>query len=88
MRGGAEYFLQPSQPAKRRYEALRFDFVEEASAAAIRERFGYVPATMHHLAAEPRDGRAEFFRSSKPQGDSRSEDRGQRGADDGRERST
>lgn len=62
----AEYFLQPSQPAQRRYEALRSYFVEAASAAEIGERFGYSPSTVHQLAAELRVGRAEFFLSSKP----------------------
>ncbi len=66
MRAGAEYFLQPSVPPQRRYEALRSYFVEGASAAEVSEQFGYSPATVHQLAAELRAGRTEFFRSSKP----------------------
>jgi transposase len=66
MREGAKYFLSPSVPAQRRYEALRSYFVEGASAASVSERFGYSPATVHQLAAELRAGRTEFFRSSKP----------------------
>jgi hypothetical protein len=66
MRAGAEYFLQPAEPAHRRYEALRSYFVEEASAAEVGERFGYSAPTVHQLAAELRAGRTEFFRSSKP----------------------
>lgn len=66
MRAGAEYFLQPGEPAQRRYEALRSYFVAGASAAEVGERFGYSPATVHQLAAELRAGRTEFFRSSKP----------------------
>ena len=66
MREGAEYFLSPSVPPQRRYEALRSYFVEGASAAEVSERFGYSPATVHQLAAELRAGRTEFFRSSKP----------------------
>jgi len=66
MRAGVEYFLQPAEPAQRRYEALRCYFVEQASAAEVGERFGYSPATVHQLAAELRSGRTEFFRSAKP----------------------
>ncbi|MGH9224981.1 MAG: hypothetical protein ACRD2W_14670 [Acidimicrobiales bacterium] len=66
MRAGAEYFVEPGEPAQRRYEALRHYFVEEASAEAVGTRFGYSPATVHQLAAELRAGRSSFFRSSKP----------------------
>lgn len=66
MRAGAEYFVEPAEPAQRRYEALRHYFVEEASAEAVGARFGYSPATVHQLAAELRAGRSSFFRSSKP----------------------
>ena len=66
MRAGAEYFLEPSLPAQRRYEALRAYFVEGAPAAEVAGRFGYSTATVHQLAAELRAGRTEFFRSSKP----------------------
>jgi transposase len=66
MRAGSEYFLQPGEPAQRRYEALRSYFVDEASAAEVAQRFGYSAPTVHQLAAELRAGRSEFFRSSKP----------------------
>ena len=66
MREGAEYFLSPSEPPQRRYEAMRSYFVEEASAARVADRFGYSPATVHQLAAELRAGRSRFFVSSKP----------------------
>jgi len=66
MRAGAEYFVEPGEPAQRRYEALRHYFVEEASAETVGARFGYSPATVHQLAAELRAGRSSFFRSSKP----------------------
>jgi hypothetical protein len=66
MRAGAEYFVEPSEPAQRRYEALRCYFVDDASAEAVGARFGYSPATVHQLAAELRAGRTSFFRSSKP----------------------
>ena|SRR6266508_1908462 len=66
MRAGADYFLEPAEAAQRRYEALRYYFVDEASASAVGARFGYSPATVHQLAAELRAGRTSFFRSSKP----------------------
>ena len=66
MRAGAEYFVEPSVPAQRRYEALRAYFVDEVPAAEVAERFGYSISTLHQLAAELRAGRSEFFRSSKP----------------------
>jgi hypothetical protein len=66
MRAGAEYFLEPTEPAQRRYEALRAYVVEEAPAAEVGERFGYTPATVHQMAAELRAGKVSFFASSKP----------------------
>lgn len=66
MRAGSEFFLEPAEPAQRRYEALRAYVVDEASAADVGERFGYTPATVHQMAAELRAGKASFFASSKP----------------------
>jgi len=66
MRSGATFFLEPSEPAQRRYEALRAYFVEGIAAAEVGERFGYSPATVRQMAAELRAGRASFFVSSKP----------------------
>lgn len=66
MRSGAHYFLEPSEPAQRRYEALRAYFVEGAGAAEVGARFGYSPAVVHQMASELRAGRAAFFRSSRP----------------------
>ena len=54
MRAGAEYFLEPGEPAQRRYEALRSYFVDEASAQDVGERFGYSSATVFQLATELR----------------------------------
>jgi len=66
MRAGAEYFSQPSEPAQRRYEALRAYFVEGLSASAVGARFGYSPANVHQMASDLRAGRAAFFRDSRP----------------------
>lgn len=66
MRIGAEYFVAPSGPAHRRYEALRAYFVEEVTASEVAARFGYSQANVHQMASELRGGRAVFFTSSKP----------------------
>ena len=66
MRAGSEYFLEPSDPAQRRYEAMRAYFVDGLAAAAVAERFGYSPASVHQMASELRAGSARYFRSSKP----------------------
>ncbi len=66
MRAGAEYFTSPSEPAQRRYEALRAYLVDGEAAEEAGARFGYSQSTMYQMAADLRAGRAEFFRSSKP----------------------
>ena len=66
MRSGGDYFTQPTEPAQRRYEALRAYYVEELSAAEVGARFGYSAAVVHQMASELRSGKAEFFASSKP----------------------
>ena len=66
MRPGAEYFTEPSEPAQRRYEALRAYFVEGLAASEVAARFGYSPAIVHQMASELRAGRAEFFVATKP----------------------
>jgi transposase len=66
MRSGAEYFVAPSDPSQRRYEALRAYFVEGRAAHEVAEQFGYSTASVHQMASELRGGRATFFRESKP----------------------
>ena len=66
MRSGAEYFLEPDEPAQRQYEALRAYFVDSAPAAQVGRDFGYSAATVHQMAHDLRAGRTELFRSSKP----------------------
>src|SRR5450755_3309549 len=66
MRVGAAYFLEPSEPAQRRYEAMRAYFVDGLAAGEVAERFGYSPASVHQMASELRAGSAQYFRSSKP----------------------
>jgi hypothetical protein len=66
MRSGGEYFTNPSEPAQRRYEALRAYIVDELSAAKVGARLGYSPQVVHQMASELRSGKAQFFSSSKP----------------------
>jgi transposase len=66
VRPGAEYFLEPTGAAQRRYEALRAYLVEEASAAEVADRFGYSTASVHQMATLLRTGRMRLFAESKP----------------------
>ena len=66
MRPGAEFFLQPSGSAQRRYEALRAYFVQEMPAAEVSDRFGYSTASVHQMATLLRSGRLALFAESKP----------------------
>ena len=67
MRAGAEYFLEPSEPAQRRYEAMRAYFVDGLAAGEVGERFGYSPANVHQMASELRAGQARVLPlDSKP----------------------
>jgi transposase len=65
-RPGAERFTAPAAPNQRRYEALRAYFIEEQSAEAVAERFGYTRATVETLVRDWRAGRLELFASSRP----------------------
>jgi hypothetical protein len=66
MRGGAEFFTEPTHPAQRRYEAMRAYLVDELSAVEVADRFGYSTASVHQMATLLRGGRMEFFVSGKP----------------------
>src|SRR5437667_1672770 len=66
MRSGGEYFTHPSEPAQRRYEALRAYFLDELSAAEVAAHFGYSPRVVHQMASELRAGKAKFFTTSRP----------------------
>jgi transposase len=66
MREGAAYFLEPAEPAQRRYEAMRAYFVDGLLAGEVAARFHYSPASVHQMASELRAGSAHYFRSSKP----------------------
>ena len=66
MRSGAEFFLQPSGSAQRRYEALRAYFVQEMPAAQVADQFGYSTASVHQMATLLRHGRLSLFAEPKP----------------------
>ena len=66
MRVGGERFLDPAEPAQRRYEALRAYVVEQQPAASVAARFGYSAATVRQMAVDWRAGRLQLFVSSKP----------------------
>ena len=66
MRSGAEFFLQPSGSAQRRYEALRAYFVHELSAAQVADQFGYSTASVHQMATLLRSGKLSLFAEPKP----------------------
>lgn len=65
-RAGAKFFLSPSTPAQRQYEALRAYLVEGKTADVAAQGFGYTPATLYSLCRELRAGRLQFFARTKP----------------------
>src|SRR4051794_7183925 len=64
-RSGAEFFLNPSTPTQRRYEALRAYLVDGLTAREAGRRFGYSAATIYQLASDFRAGHNKFFTQSK-----------------------
>ena len=64
-RPGASFFLEPSSPVHRRYEALRAYLVDGLSADDVGDQFGYSGLTLYTLAKELRAGRLSFFHEPK-----------------------
>ena len=59
----ARFFLEPSSPTHRQYEALRAFFVEGLPSAEAARRFGYTEGSFRVLCSHFRkDPRREFFR--------------------------
>jgi hypothetical protein len=59
----ADFFLKPSHPLQRRYEALRAHLVERLPAEEVARRFGYTPHSVEVLASRLRnDQLPPFFR--------------------------
>src|SRR5947199_1819800 len=61
-----QFFLDPTEVAHRRYEALRAYFVEGAPAAAVADRFGYTESTVATLVRDFRAGDRAFFLDRRP----------------------
>jgi hypothetical protein len=61
------FFLEPSSPKHRQYEALRAYFVENIPSAEVARAFGYTPGSFqvlcHHFRRQPEP---EFFVASRP----------------------
>jgi hypothetical protein len=61
------FFLEPSSPKQRQYEALRAYFVEHHPSAEVARAFGYSPGSFqvlcHHFLRDPHP---EFFVASRP----------------------
>lgn len=61
------YFLSPSSPRHRQYEALRAYFVEERPSAEVARSFGYTPGSFHVMCHHfRRESRPDFFVSARP----------------------
>lgn len=59
------FFLEPSSPAQRQYEALRAYFLEKASTEEVSRRFSYTPGSFRVLCHHFRREKPEFFREFK-----------------------
>ena len=58
----ARFFLEPSSPIHRQYEALRAYFVDRLPSAEAARRFGYTPGSFRVLCHEFRQNpRRQFF---------------------------
>jgi hypothetical protein len=65
-RCGGEFFLQPTSPTQRRYEALRAYLADGVPAATAAQRFGYTLAGFSSLVRDFRAGRLELFPTTRP----------------------
>lgn len=61
----ARFFLEPSLPAQRQYEALRAYFVEKVSTEEVSRRFSYTPGSFRVLCHHFRREKPDFFREFK-----------------------
>lgn len=55
------FFLKPTEPVQRQYEALRAYFVERTAAAEAARRFGYATSTFYALVRDFRAGHLRSF---------------------------
>lgn len=61
----ARFFVEPTSPAQRQYEALRAYFVEKASTEEVSRRFSYTPGSFRVLCHHFRREKPDFFREFK-----------------------
>ena len=61
----ARFFLEPTSPAQRQYEALRAYFVERVSTEEVSRRFSYTPGSFRVLCHHFRREKPDFFREFK-----------------------
>jgi hypothetical protein len=59
------FFLEPSSPAQRQYEALRAYFLGKASTEEVSRRFSYTPGSFRVLCHHFRREKPDFFREFK-----------------------
>jgi len=65
-RRGGEFFLVPSHPTQRRYEALRAYLVDGGAAAEVASRFGYTTQAFESIVRNFRAGERQFFLERRP----------------------
>jgi hypothetical protein len=65
-RRGAEFFTAPTEPAQRRYEALRAYFVEGRPASEVAAGWGYTTGGFESVVRDFRAGDREFFVERRP----------------------
>jgi transposase len=56
-----DYFLNPKEPAQKRYEALRAYFLESLTQKEAAKRAGYSESTFQSLVSNFQNGKVEFF---------------------------
>ncbi len=65
-RSGGEFFVAPTDPTQRRYEALRAFLFDGVPGPLAAERFGYSAETMASMVRDFRAGRRDFFVAPRP----------------------
>lgn len=64
----ARFFLEPTQPRHRQYEALRAYFVEGRSTAEVAQAFGYTPGSLRVICHQFRHDPDRVFFADPPRG--------------------
>jgi transposase len=56
-----QYFLNPSAPRQKQYEAIRAVFVENLEVTTVAKRFGYTVQTRNELIRDVKEGKIELY---------------------------